>query len=216
MKKWQFVVLFVLTITSMLIMDPGLYHYDKMNDVPIRINRITGTIQIPDIENGGWRAIRKSKNVGAAKPVVESAKNMPRLDSTLLEIAFADYWRKHQLQNNGEYENYVEKEILFGDLNEDGLKDAVVAYFAVFKGGNLFYEYIIAFMNDGKKFVPKSKTKIGSRGVEVFDLMSLDETTVTMNHKFKIEGDADCCLSGSDLAWFVYSVRADKFEPIQN
>ena len=79
----------------------------------------------------------------------------------------------------------------FGDLNADGIEDAVVIT-SIWEGGNLVIKHLTALRNEGGVPVHVASVVLGNIG---FDSMAISDGIVTLQARQRGPDDAHCCPS---------------------
>jgi hypothetical protein len=103
-------------------------------------------------------------------------------------------------------ENIDSRTILRGDVNGDGKMDLVAQYtLESFGGGNLYRQYLVVFLANGKTFHYAAHRAIGGKDNRAVTLNSIKFGKINFETLHYAPNDASCCPSKKGRASFVFN-----------
>jgi hypothetical protein len=98
------------------------------------------------------------------------------------------------------------RQILRGDVNGDGKMDAVAVYtLEGFGEGNLYRQYLIVFLGNGKTFRYAAHQSVGGKDNRTLTLNSVKSGKINFETLRYAPNDASCCPSRKGRARFILS-----------
>lgn len=164
------------------------------------------------LERAGWRCTPPEGTEPAAAPsgaedlaaarASRSAAPRATARDLLEEVLTRDLRRLNQLSpsNTG---RFTSERAWFGDLDRDGLNDAVILLTYRTKTSRPV-QFLMTYLFDGETFRPAARTSLTARNAEVDpDGIAIADGAILVELRRFEPGDQDCCPSGRRQARFV-------------
>lgn len=112
----------------------------------------------------------------------------------LLDREITEAIRLHESITGGVHPGI--REVVRGDLDEDGDEDAAVVYtIEGMGGGNLYEQYLSIFLQEPHGWRPGPAIKVGGKNHRSINIRGITEGSVTLETLSYAAGDASCCPS---------------------
>lgn len=95
--------------------------------------------------------------------------------------------------------------VMYGDVNGDGVPDAVVNYSIEPVGGNSYEQYLSVYLRSNSQLVHSADMKVGAKGMGVAAITAISGNTIYLDTLKKADSDPYCCPSIKGTAQVVLS-----------